>query len=416
MQSIRDVLGKFIGSQSIVSTHEHHRDGEWYRDMTLEKIFTSSYVQWATPVPLTAGGREAFLAKIAANSYFVWLARGLARVYGLPGLTAGNWDEYSAAIAGRHAADANFHIDLLRIYAGYETAIQDSFWEPGSAVGRPDMFKPTYRINKYVVCHHPEVRDHNGNSPWCDGVLPRSFDEYLDLLRRDLAAAKARGAVALKSALAYDRPILYRPVKREEAARAFNRTREEVGPEAATAFGDYVMDYICGLAAEFDLPFQHHTGLGLLAGSNPMGLDYLINKHPGTRFVLFHGGYPWTGEFAALGHNYSNVILDICWLPLISTSAAIRTVRECLEAGINGDRIAWGGDCQSSEESVGAVLALRHVLGEALSQLVEEGYLGLAAAEKIAVGITHANARAIYGLGRPAEAFPGRTIPPASPE
>ncbi len=416
MKSTREALAAFIGGLPIVSTHEHHRDVDWYRDMTLEKLFASSYVEWAAAVPADPRGRAGFLAKVSANSYFVWLSRGLERVYGLPALTVDNWDEWSAAIGRSHAANADFHIDILRRHAGYEAAIQDSFWSPGSDVGRPDMFKPTFRINNYVICHHPDLHDHDGVALWGDDFAPHSFDEYLELLRRDVAAAKARGAVALKSAIAYERPILFRPVTRAAAARAFNRRPEEAAPEAVTAFGDYVMDYLCGLAAEFDLPFQHHTGLGLLAGSNPLGLDYLINKHPGTKFVLFHGGYPWTGEFVAMGHNYANVILDLCWLPLISTSAAIRTLRECLEAGINGHRICWGGDCQSSEESVGAVLAFRHVLALALSDLVDEGYLAVAAAEGIAAGISHLNARAIYGLGCRPEAFSGRRIPPGSPE
>lgn len=415
MGTTREALRTFVGGLPLVSTHEHHHDGGWYRDLTLEKLVASSYVEWVAPVPADPAGRAGYLDKVAANSYFVWLARGLERVYGLPPLTVDTWDDISAAISKRHAADPSFHVDMLRTHAGYEAAIQDSFWDPGTDVGRPDMFSPTFRVNRYVIGHSPEARDHNGNTTWSKDFQPKSFDEYLALVRRDVVAAKARGAVALKSALAYDRSIHFKPARREEAAKAFNRSPDEVGPEAAMTFGDYVMDHLCNLAEEFDLPFQHHTGLGLLAGSNPMGLDSLINRHPGTKFVLFHGGYPWIGEFVAMGHNYANVLLDICWLPLISTGAAIRAIRECLEAGINGDRIAWGGDCQSGEESVGAALAFRHALTEALAGLVDEGMFGMAAAERLAVGMAHANARAIYGLGRGKERFAGRTIPPASP-
>ncbi|MHB1458857.1 MAG: hypothetical protein ACYC0V_18250, partial [Armatimonadota bacterium] len=46
------------------------------------------------------------------------------------------------------------------------------------------------------------------------------------------------------------------------------------------------------------MPFQNHTGLGKIAGSNPMNLVPMIEKHPETKFVLFHGGYPWTEQVA----------------------------------------------------------------------------------------------------------------------
>lgn len=397
MNHTRETLRAFIDDLPIVSTHEHHHEAGWHEAMTLERVLASSYVEWVAPVPGEAGARKAYLDKVGANAYFVWLSRGLERIYGMP-LKAENWDALSAAIAARLRENPLFHVDMLREYAGYEMAIQDTFWNPGSDVGRLGMFVPTFRINHYVVCLNSTMRDHDGNSSWRDGRDPRSLDEYLDRIRQDVAAAKANGAVALKSALAYDRSIAFGPARREAAARAFERSRADVTPGDAIVFGDYVMDCICGLAAEFDLPFQQHTGLGLIAGSNPLGLDHLVRKHPATKFVLFHGGYPWIGECAAMAHNYGNVFLDICWLPLISTSAAIRAVREFMEAGINGHRIAWGGDCQSGEESVGAALAFRHVLTEALAHLIDEGYMTMADAEKMAQGIAHENARALYGL------------------
>lgn len=47
-------------------------------------------------------------------------------------------------------------------------------------------------------------------------------------------------------------------------------------------------------------PFQIHTGHARIQGSNPMNLLNLIEAMPKTKFILFHGGYPWIGETGAI--------------------------------------------------------------------------------------------------------------------
>ena len=86
-------------------------------------------------------------------------------------------------------------------------------------------------------------------------------------------------------------------------------------------------------------------------GSNPMYLVPLIEKHPGTKFVLFHGGYPWTREIGGLLHNYPNVYADLVWLPLISPTAAVQALHEWIETAVTSEKITWGGDCWTPEET-----------------------------------------------------------------
>ena len=66
--------------------------------------------------------------------------------------------------------------------------------------------------------------------------------------------------------------------------------------EDVVAFQDYIYFYICKIAAKYDIPFQNHTGLGNLQGSNAMLLREVIQKNPDTKFVLFHGSFPWTDD------------------------------------------------------------------------------------------------------------------------
>ena len=158
------------------------------------------------------------------------------------------------------------------------------------------------------------------------------------------------------------------------------------------------MQRICELATKYEMPVQFHTGMGLLEGSSPMNLLPAIERHPRTQFVLFHGGYPWTSELAALSHDHANVWPDLAWLPLISTSAATRALTEWLEVCPSSSRIAWGGDCWTSEESFGASLAFRHVLKGALSRLVRGGMMTASRAAAVAKKIAHENAAKLDGI------------------
>lgn len=102
-------------------------------------------------------------------------------------------------------------------------------------------------------------------------------------------------------------------------------------------------------------------------------------------------------DLLGLLHSSSNVYADLCWLPLISTSAAKRFLREALEIG-GSNRILWGCDTWTSEESYGAVLAFRRVVSEVLSEMCQEGYLSCEEACYTAGQIWRGNALKLFGF------------------
>ena len=77
---------------------------------------------------------------------------------------------------------------------------------------------------------------------------------------------------------------------------------------------------LVAFAAKHDLPFQIHTGDARIQGSNPMLLVDLIDANPKTKFILFHGGYPWQGNRSDRDEVPDGVWVDSCWLPTISYS------------------------------------------------------------------------------------------------
>ena len=83
------------------------------------------------------------------------------------------------------------------------------------------------------------------------------------------------------------------------------------------------MDQIIRQAIEYRRPIQIHTGLqegtgNVVTNSRPTHLINLFIRYPDARFDLFHAGYPYHHELAALAKNFANVYADLCWVPIIS--------------------------------------------------------------------------------------------------
>lgn len=389
-------LSEYVDSLPIISTHEHNRPFTLDAPGTLETLFSSGYVGWMAASPASPDERKGFLQLVSGNSYFVWYEKALDALFDFGGqVTPENWDSISEKSSAA-LANPDFHEWVFREKCKYQRAILDAYWDPGSDNGRPDLYAPTLRVNCWLYGANMKLRDHNGNNAQVIYGKCADLDEYLARMESVIVEAKTRGAVALKSALAYDRPLSFQPRKKEDAGRVFGK--ESITPEELTIFGDFIYDEICRLAAKYELPFQNHVGLGKLPGTNPMNLVPIIERHQNTKFVLFHMGYPWVDEVIALSHNYLNVYPDLCWLPSIGTSAAVHAVHALIETAHDSRRACWGGDSWLVTESFAASLAMRWVLKKVLTEKVEYGYLTEARARDFAERILYKNAADLYRL------------------
>jgi hypothetical protein len=314
-------------------------------------------------------------------------------------ITPGNWDELSGRIARRHRSPAA-HIDILRQVGRYRRAIQDSYFDYHSDVGHPELFAPTLRTDMFVRCFHPDVNDHDGMSPLACYPQTRNlgFEDYLEFLGGLFSAGRNTGAVALKSASAYEMALDYGEPDYAAAGRVWNAPPEEVTIDDRRKFEETMFHWFCRLAARLELPFQIHTGLGQLSGSRPCLFEPSLLRHPDVHFVLFHAGYPWWGETAGLLHNYANVSVDMVWAPIISTNAAVAALHEYLEVARSSRRIAWGSDTWTSEEAIGALLAWEHVVCRVLSEKVEQDYFDMDEACELSERLMWGNAARLYRL------------------
>lgn len=396
--SVFQELTDYIDTIAIVNTHCHKLPEKSGFPNGLKELVENSYLGWCHRT--WDGTREAaaeFVRGLRHNSYFFWIEKSLQKLLGTDQRLNEEtylWFEKSLREFSDSVASDD---DFLRKVCHYDKIVLDGYWEPGTDLGNAELYTPTYRINQFLFGYRTDTVDDNGNNPFQVYGWPKDMDfqQYLDRIEETIKEKMAQGCVALKSSLPYDRSIHFLERSYEEAEKGYHNENAE--QEDIAAFQDYIYFHICKIAAKYDIPFQNHTGLGKLEGSNAMLLREVISKNPETRFVLFHGSFPWTDDALALIHNYSNVYADICWLPSISTNTAVYFLKQLLETG-KADAITWGCDSWTVIESYGAYLAGRYAVAKALSEMIEDGFMTLSEGKETAENIFRKNAKRIYSV------------------
>ena len=431
-QELYTELSETIANRPKINTHCHQLPDREVRQFDLEALLRNSYVNWCGVAwDDTERSHASLIAKVGFNSFFVWLQKSLLALYGEETrLTAANWQNWSDRIRAAYQ-DPLHSRNLLTRQCGYRRMLLDAYWDPGSDNGSPQLYAPVYRINSFFFGYSAVSADHDGNNPY--ELYPHSFirdlDEYLGWVNDNLGAHQAAGCVALKIPIAYDRGLDFEPVSRDQARQVFARltavaadqpesTGQKVGQRALPSnapgigaprtdesvdagdiktFQDFLFYQICHMAAELDLPVQIHTGMGQGHRTNAAYLQTAIQNNPATRFVLLHCSYPWIQDISMLADKYPNVFPDLTMLPLVSTRSSVTMLHELIERA-SLDRIFWGCDTWTAEESFGSLLAFRHVLALTLTEKISAGYFTHADALLVIDAILFNNPQRFYKL------------------
>ncbi len=371
-------LRKALDEIPIIDTHEHYGEAWDGPETDLYALFRDSYVTWLAhdeELKDEPGCLLRWLAPARDNAYTVSLVRALRELYGIEQreldqqMVGGLAEKVRAAYK-----DKAWAISVLR-RAGIQHSIIDPLPVPGY-LHEEASFHLALRSHMLVHGYDRAARDHGGDNSFQFaarfGHEISSFDDYLAYVDFWVRHHKEKGAVAIKSALAYERDIDVKSVADRDAERIFDSGTKD--PAEQKKFGDFVLDLLAKKAAEYGLVFQIHTGLALQATSHPWRLMWLLDNNPDTVFDLFHAGYPWTQDVLAMASERPNLIVDTCWLPIISPTAAVRFYQEYAEMAFRADTLLWGGDNWHAEETYGAALTFKDCLAKAVSEKVEGGY------------------------------------------
>ena len=404
---VPEELRRICEETPVFDTHEHQlpRSRMAAGRVGPADLIRQSYVSWAMG-PVDGDRWQDFrdaLELVRRRAFYVTWLEGMRDLYGFDGdLDAETWEALTEQVSANYE-DPDWPRVVFKDRANVRAAILDQYWDHLGDDYDAELFAPCLRMNPLAFGFHPRSKDHNDASAHAlaakEGFELHDFADYEDFCRELVRRCKRAGFLCLKSAVAYDRDLRFDPARRQDAARVWGKDPEHASPEEVKVFGDYVVDLIASAAAEEGLPFQWHTGLGEGGGSNPMNLLGLIERHPDTRFILLHGGFPWCRQWMFLGMTYPNVTLDLTWLPVISPRVAVRTIEEMIDV-VNADRICGGGgDSWTPEGAYGALKALRRTLGEALGALTRGGRVSVSQACELAEAILYGNAAKLYGVG-----------------
>jgi predicted TIM-barrel fold metal-dependent hydrolase len=409
----------YLDSIPAIDTHDHlwpfdrlpgYRETDRGRGMNLAGIWQNSYYTWYNPLTPWEPGmrfddwwREAKddFQDARATSFYRYQLPALEDLYGVDFETM--TDAQARALDDRifdNYRDPTWLYHVVTERANIELMLNDPYW------ARLD-FRTDYpfgvlvlNVTTLVRGFHPSEHPSRFDNPYQfaaeRGIEVKSLDDYLALLDRIFQEAKQNGAVCLKTTLAYQRTLDFENVPQERAERAFGRPAKELAPAEIKAFEDFVMWRLAELSAKHELPFQIHTGQARIQGSNPMLLVDLIEANPKTKFILFHGGYPWVGETGVIVMRHSShVWIDSVWLPTLSYTTAKRAFHEWLEA-MPSSRILWGADCNHAEGIYGATELTRRCLAEVLAEKIDRGDLRDEHARRIGRQVLRDNALELF--------------------
>lgn len=414
---------EFVEHLPIVDVHEHHLPEIIHqREVNLLQLFQQSYAGWAQARPycLPSESRDAdpmlatagpttwealapFLDHSGSNFFVRNMVRAVVELHGgggVPEITRDNWQTLDAAVRAAHRRPVWQHevLNRARITTVITDAYNDPLLDPRQTLGA--NYRSVMRTNSLALGWHVDSRDHNDNRAHellrRVGLKAESFDEYLVALEKLVAGMAARGQVALKNSLAYDRDINFDEPDERLARAAWGKPAPP--PAERKAFGDFIVDHLCRIATARDIPVQLHLGTGIIRGSHPLGVAGLIERHPRTRFLLMHLAYPWSRDLLGMAFVYRNIWLDLTWSFLLSPSHFKLALHEAIEVLPNESRMMLGGDNWHVEETYGAMQTARRLIAEVLDEKLASGYFSRATAERLARRILHDNAREFFRL------------------
>ena len=377
--------------------------------MNLSTLWRSSYYIWHNSLaPWPKSGRFDEWWPVAkkdfdnarASSFYRYQLAAFTDLYGVDFDTI--TDEQARSLNTRifdHYKNSNWIYEVVTERANIELMLMDPYWDRSGMEVEYPFAVPVVNVTALIRGVHPSDFNNPKDSPFMFASKNQrrieSLDDYVAEIERILEFGKSKGAVCLKTTTAYERTLEFSKVSKEQAAKAWGRPRAQSVPEDVKAFQDYVLWQIVALSAKLELPFQIHTGHARIQGSNPMLLVDMIAANPDTKFILFHGGYPWIGETGAIATRHRNVWVDSVWLPTISYTMGKRAYQEWLEV-MGSNRILWGADAHHAEGIYGATEYTRRCLSEALAEKVERGELREEHALRIGRQILRENALELF--------------------
>jgi uncharacterized protein len=242
-------------------------------------------------------------------------------------------------------------------------------------------------------------------------ALPADLAGYEAFVRQTVDDNQKKGGVAMKFEAAYFRSLYFRDPPREKAEAVYAKYHAGGVPseEDYRTLQDYIFRVLIDEAGKRNLPVHFHSAVGIgdyfsLRNGNPLNLENVLRdpRYAKTKFVLIHGGYPYTLEMIWLTAA-KNVYTDSS---LVGYYVYPSELKNILKQWISlyPERMMFGSDAFPFNEAVGAeetywlaAHSARSAVAAALAELVAEGAFSEGKALELARMYLHDNAARLYG-------------------
>lgn len=407
-------LSTAIDQLDLISTHEHLLP-EAERLATKPDFFTLAG-HYAINDLVSAGLDPAaanrwedfakFWPHVRHTGYGRALRIALRDIYGMEQINASTLPKINDAIAAKNRP--GLYRDILKRRTRMRYGVLDDYFHGDPIRPDPEFFVLARKFDWYCTPDSPatirRMEEVTGvaipNLKGLEGALERRVEQSLEA-----------GMVAIKSTIAYSRELLFHQVPRAAAERDFESLmRGEAppvkGPRRFThrplrRLEDWMFHRVLQLAQAHSLPVQLHTGIlagnaNYIPNTRPMLLSNLILLYPRLRFDLFHIGYPWHEEVAALSKMYPNVFADFCWAHILSPATARGALDEMIDAVPANKILGFGGDYRMVELTYAHSRIARDNIARVLAARVEARDLTEDEALHLARLFLHDNPAALF--------------------
>jgi uncharacterized protein len=421
MSSIRDV----VMGLPLFDSHDHQSgfrahtwdDGSKCYEEFLSYATADLAVAGAPFKGIAAGGDPADLFRVwpyvRTTGYGQAVELGCHELFGLD-YTEANAPAITEAIAelGRGKTSAQVY-DELYARANICGVINDcNHGVPGNLdVLDGGNFPKIFRFVIRFANGHKMGRTPAGGTVECVQKIEEGLDVSITTLADldaalDLYAQKAsehKQLAGYKIGLAYCRRLDFDETSPAAAEAVFSAMMQDAEDVDLKPLQDYLVHRVMQRADAFGLPVQIHTGY--LAGCNqdirqgdPAPLVPLLKRYGGVQFDIFHAAWPWSEFIGAVGKQFPNVYLDLCWAWAMNPVQMERVLDEWLAAVPCNKIFTFGADTWSPLAVPGYALQARCGIANVLEAKLARGEYDQETAEFVARRIMHENAQEFFGM------------------
>jgi predicted TIM-barrel fold metal-dependent hydrolase len=242
-------------------------------------------------------------------------------------------------------------------------------------------------------------------------ALPADLAGYESFVRQTVADNQKKGGVAMKFEAAYFRSLYFSDPPRDKAEAIYAKYHAGGVPsnEDYRTFQDYIFRVLIDQAGKLNLSAHFHSAVGIgdyfsLRNGHPLNLENVLRdpRYAKTKFVLIHGGYPYTLDMIWLTAA-KNVYTDSSLMGYYVYPSELKNILKQW-ISLYPERMMFGSDAFPFNDAVGAeetfwlaVRSARTAVAAALAELVAEGAFTDDKALELARMYLHDNAARLYG-------------------